>query len=187
MNGGTGSVAAGPARGLPDSRLIATLVRPALTGTGERRPGVERAWPLLSGLGPIGALPTAPGLARAFTTLALAGWGLDRMKDEVVLIVSELTTNVVQAAQDEAGSPAYDGHGRLPAMWLRLTADQAVLTIEVRDTLPPSAGVPAPCQAGSDAESGRGLEIVAGLSLGWGWEPVPGNQGKRTWATLPVP
>jgi hypothetical protein len=187
MNGRTGSVAASPASGLPDSPLIVTPVRPALAGTGERRPGTERAWPLFSGLGPIGALPTAPGLARAFTSLALAGWGLNRMRDEVVLIVSELTTNVVHAAQDADGSPAYDGYGRLPAMWLRLIADRAVLTIEVRDTLPSSAGVPAPCRAGPDAESGRGLEIVAGLSLHWGWEPFPGTPGKRIWATLPVP
>jgi hypothetical protein len=48
-------------------------------------------------------------------------------------------------------------------------------------------GVPAPCQAGPGSESGRGLEIVASLSLAWGWEPVQGAQEKRTWATLQVP
>ena len=38
--------------------------------------------------------------------------------------------------------------------------------------------------AAPDAESGRGLEIVASLSIDWGWEQVPGMGGKRTWALL---
>ena len=184
MNGRTSTVTAMPP-GLPDGMRPAAPVRAVPTGAGERQPDTRR-WPLLSGLGPVGALPTAPGLARAFTTLVLAGWELTAIKDEAVLIVSELATNVVQAAQDEDGSPAYDGNGRLPAMSLHLMTDRALLRVELRDTLPSSAGVPAPRKAAPAAESGRGLEIVATLSLNWGWHPVPGTQQKLTWATLAI-
>jgi hypothetical protein len=33
--------------------------------------GTAAAWPLFAGLGPLGALPTAPRLARVFTGLVL--------------------------------------------------------------------------------------------------------------------
>jgi hypothetical protein len=33
-------------------------------------------WPLVAGLGPLGALPTAPRLARSFTVVVLGGWKL---------------------------------------------------------------------------------------------------------------
>jgi hypothetical protein len=187
MNGRTSTVMAGLAQALPGGTPYAASAGPVLTGGNGQRPGTRSAWPLFSGLGPVGALPTAPGLARAFAVLVLASWDLATMKDETILIVSELTTNVVHAAQKEDGSPAYNGDGRLPAMWMRLMSDRAELGIEVWDTLPAAAGTPALRHADPGAESGRGLEIVAGLSLAWGWEPVPGSQAKRTWAILPVP
>ena len=34
-------------------------------------------WPLISDLGPLGALPTVPRLARGFVSVTLNGWGLD--------------------------------------------------------------------------------------------------------------
>ena len=187
MNGRASTVMAGHAPGLPGGVPDAAPVRPVLAKGRGQRAGTGRFWPLFSGLGPVGALPTAPGLARAFAALVLVGWGLATVKDETILIVSELTTNVVHAAQGEDGTPAYNGDGRLPAMWLRLMADRAELGVEVWDTLPAAAGTPALHHADPGAESGRGLEIVASLSLAWGWEPVPGRQAKRTWATLPIP
>jgi hypothetical protein len=47
------------------------------------------AWPLFAGIGPLGALPTMPRLARAFTGLVLAGWGLGRLIEDCELVVSE--------------------------------------------------------------------------------------------------
>jgi len=185
MNGRTGTAMASPVTGQAGGTPTAK-VGPASVGGEGRRLRAERAWPLFSGLGPVGALPTAPHLARAFTTLILASWNLAALEDTTVLIVSELTANVVRAAQDDNGDPRYDGDGRLPVMWLRLMADAALLGIEVWDTLPVSVGVPVLRQARPYAESGRGLEIVASLSLDWGWERVQGGQEKRTWAVLAI-
>jgi hypothetical protein len=56
-----------------------------------------RLWPLFAGFGPMGALPTVPGLARALTALALGSWDLISVPDlaEVSeLIVSEMSANV---------------------------------------------------------------------------------------------
>ena len=141
-------------------------------------------WPLFSGLGPLGALPTVPRLARTYTALVLGGWGLGVVVDESQAVVSELAANAVQTSTGEDGGPAYSGDGRLPVMWVRLMTDLVLLRIEVWDTLPSAVGVPAPRRAAPDDESGRGLEIVASLSIDWGWESVPAMGGKRTWALL---
>jgi hypothetical protein len=144
------------------------------------------SWPLFSGLGPMGALPTAPGLARAFTALVLGGWGLGAMCDITALIASELTTNVVRAAAGGDGSPVYGADGRLAELWVRLMSDRARLRVEVWDSLPAAVGTPVPCRAAPDAESGRGLELVRELSLDWGWHPVPGVAAKSVWALLAI-
>jgi len=146
-----------------------------------------RPWPLFSAIGPIGALRTAPGLARAFTALVLGGWDLAGAADlaEVsMLVVSELASNVVQAAAGGDGSPVYQASGRLTQLWLRLMSDRARLRVEVWDNLPGSAGVPVLRQPGREEEHGRGLQAVAGLSRAWGWEQVPGMRAKFVWALL---
>jgi hypothetical protein len=152
---------------------------------GVRRPG-EGAWPLFSGLGPVAALPTAPGLARAFTVMVLSGWHMATITDTGALIVSELASNVVRAAEGPSGSPDYDTEGRMPVLWLRLMADPAMLGIEVWDSLPPESGVSVLLHAGPDAESGRGSGIVAALSQAWGWEPLPAWRVKRIWAVVAI-
>jgi hypothetical protein len=196
MDGRTGAVPAGAAWSLAGAggggpgglRPVPGGARPAPvrgTGAGARRPG-EGAWPLYSGLGPLAALPTAPGVARAFTAMVLSGWGMAAMTDTGTLIVSELASNVARAAEGPGGSPVYDDEGRMPVLWLRLMADPAMLGIEVWDSLPPQSGIPVPRDAGPDAESGRGLGIVAALSVDWGWEPVPARRIKRTWAVVAI-
>ena len=65
-------------------------------------------WPLTSYLGPLGALPTAPRLARGFVVQVLTSWGLTESLDVLELIASELATNVVRAATDADGTPRYD-------------------------------------------------------------------------------
>jgi anti-sigma regulatory factor (Ser/Thr protein kinase) len=144
-------------------------------------------WPLTSDLGPLGALPTAPRLARGFASVVLNGWGLEELSDVTALLVSELTTNVVQAATDAEGNSRYDDEGKLPLLWVRLLSDRARLLIEVWDTLPAALGAPAVRHPGPDEESGRGLEMTDALAEDWGWEAVPGWNGKRIWAVLPVP
>jgi hypothetical protein len=144
-------------------------------------------WPLFSALGPVGALPTAPGLARAFTAMVLGGWDLASGSDlgEVsALIVSELATNVVRLATGSDGSPLYQAGGRLTELWLRLMSDRVLLRVEVWDDLPASAGVPALRHPASQEEHGRGLAIVDQLSNSWGCDQVPGLQAKSVWALL---
>ena len=55
--------------------------------------------------------------------------------------------------------------------------------IEVFDTEGVSAPEQRDCR--SDAEAGRGLNLIAALSNGWGWSPAPG--GKVVWCEIGVP
>ena len=145
---------------------------------------IAAPWPLSSTLGPLGALPTAPGVARRYLSVVLAGWDLSAMTADAEIIVSELTTNVVVAATRPGGTPAYDDQGKLPVVWLRLISDRHWLLIQTWDNLPEALGTPAAQRAGPDDETGRGLDIVESLSEQCGWETVPGLRGKCVWALL---
>ena len=142
------------------------------------------AWPLFAGLGPLGALPSAPRLARAFCVLVLAGWGLGDLAEDCELVASELTSNVIRAATGPDGHPRYDDQDRLPLLWLRLLADRTRARIEVWDNLALEVGEPAQRHAAATDESGRGLEIIADLSQDWGWDYIPSHAAKRVWALL---
>jgi hypothetical protein len=144
-------------------------------------------WPLTTDIGPIGALPTAPSLARGITSTVLMDWGLVDLADVAELLVSELTTNVVRAATGPDGNPRYPADGQLPVFWVRLLYDRARLMVEVWDSLPPALGTPEVRHPDADEESGRGLELIDALTEDWGWETVPEWQGKVVWAVLPVP
>jgi anti-sigma regulatory factor (Ser/Thr protein kinase) len=184
MNGRTGTVTAGLAPGLT-SGMHAAAVRPA-PAEGKQRPGL-RPWPLFSALGPMGALPTAPGLARAFTALMLGSWDLAGAGDLALaapLIVTEFATNVIQAATGGDGSLVYHDDGRPTVLWLRLMSDRARLLVEVWDNLPATAGVPVLRSPTGEEEHGRGLTLVNELSQRWGWSPIPGGRAKAVWALL---
>jgi histidine kinase-like protein len=142
-------------------------------------------WPLTSELGPLGALPTVPRLARGFASVTLNEWGLDALVDEAELLVSEMSTNVVRASMTPEGLLRYDD-GKLPLLWIRLLCDRVRLMVEVWDTLPASLGAPVARHPDADEESGRGLEIIETLSEDWGWEIVPGWAGKKVWAILKI-
>ena len=146
-----------------------------------------RVWRLFSGLGPVGALPTAPGLARGFTTTVLNGWEMASrgdLADISAVIVSELATNVVDRVTRGDGSSVYLADGRMTVLWLRLMTDRTSLRVEVWDNLPRAAGFPVLRSPGMGEEHGRGLAVVQQLSRSWGWHPVPGNNAKCTWAVL---
>jgi hypothetical protein len=185
VNGRTGLVASGPAAALASGMPAARTV-PLAPARGRQWPGVH-PWPLFSALGPVGALPTAPGLAREYTAMVLGGWDLARGNDlgEVsALVVSELATNVVQLATGSDGSPRYQADGRLTELWLRLMSDRALLQVEVWDNLPATAGLPAIRRPATEEEHGRGLAIVDQLSCSWGCDQIPGLQAKSVWALL---
>ena len=90
----------------------------------------------------------------------------------------------IAVATGPDGQPRYDADGRLPVLWLRLLSDRAQLRVEAWDTVPAELGMPRPRRAAADDESGRGLDLIAALSLDWGWDHLPGHDAKRVWALL---
>jgi hypothetical protein len=140
-------------------------------------------WPLFTGLGPVGALPTAARLARAFALTIVANWELSCLADDCELVIGELVANVVQASTASDGMPRYDERGCLPLLWVRMLSDGMRLRVEVWDNLPSALGVPRQHRPAHSAESGRGLGIVREVSLDWGWD-MPGRDAKRVWALL---
>ncbi|MGH3404041.1 MAG: ATP-binding protein [Streptosporangiaceae bacterium] len=122
-------------------------------------------WPLTSNL-ELGALTSAVPCARLHTRLVLLDWGLAHIADDAQLIVSELTTNAIQATHHPI------------ALFLR--SDRRELIIEVWDALPDA---PRRRPHAIDTESGRGLELVSILSDRWGFFR-PNTGGKAVWASL---
>jgi anti-sigma regulatory factor (Ser/Thr protein kinase) len=120
----------------------------------------------------LGALPTAPRSARAWTRQVLREWRLSVLSDAAELIVSELTTNAMLASR------------RLnrPFIQLALALEHCELAISVRDYCP---GAPQPGNAGDDDENGRGLLLTEAVSSRSGWHPFEdGPAGKVVWAVL---
>ncbi|AXK37214.1 ATP-binding protein [Streptomyces armeniacus] len=123
-------------------------------------------------------LPRTPrSVAQARTALRAQLTAWDVGPDDVTtaeLVLSELVANAVQ----HAGDPP----GRQVKVTLTCT-DDGLLRIEVCDActaLPRPHGI-AP---GADAESGRGLLLVAALAEGWGVTPRAYGIGKTVWAEL---
>lgn len=94
-------------------------------------------------------------LARDFTRETLTDWGTPERTDDVLLCVSELTTNALLH-----GVPP--GRGFL--LQLALASD-GVLRVEVHDSGPDDIRRPMPAP---EAEGGRGLLIVAEVADRWG-------------------
>jgi anti-sigma regulatory factor (Ser/Thr protein kinase) len=125
----------------------------------------ETSWPLDNG-------PLAPSIARDHARQALADWGMQRLVDEVALLVSELVTNAVV-------------HAAAPVE-LRLHRYGHTVRVEVVDH-GATWTVRRPAPLCDLAEGGRGLALVELLSARWGVDPLPGMDGKVVWATLAVP
>jgi anti-sigma regulatory factor (Ser/Thr protein kinase) len=120
----------------------------------------------------LGALPTAPRCARAWTRQVLWEWQLSVLSDTAELIVSELTTNAMLASRGR-------GHASIR---LTLTLDHGELAISVHDHCP---STPEPGNAAHDDENGRGLLLVEAMSSRSGWyTPEDGTPGKVVWAAL---
>ena len=133
-------------------------------------------WPSQSEL-ELAALETAPGCARAHARAVLWEWRTNSSAaDYALLVVSELVANAVTSTRAH----------RVPApvrLWL-LGDGASVLILGWDATMP--APVPAPTT--HEAEHGRGLAIVAGLSSRWGWYfPAGQPGGKVVWALMPPP
>ena len=138
--------------------------------------------------------PTCAGVARRVFQRVASEFEIGQEAlDDGVTMVSELAANTLHASQRQA-VPAS------PELWLYLrgTGRGLELVCKVFDTLPGWLRGRAPGGAISrvpaDAMSGRGLEVVQGLSEGrWGHHLTrsrlsgAGVRGKAVWFALPAP
>ncbi|MFI6702173.1 ATP-binding protein [Streptomyces sp. NPDC050509] len=118
--------------------------------------------------------PSCVGLARLELRKALASWGLGRLEDSAVLILSELLTNAARHARVSPGREIETRYVRRPCGGLR---------IEVHDA---SSERPRRRTPELDATDGRGLVIVDALADVWGVGERNGP-GKVLWAHLDPP
>lgn len=131
-------------------------------------------------------LPAEPGSskqARDFTARTLRQWGMPELCPDALVVISELVTNAVRHARPrEPGAP-----DRQRPFEIILLGGARRLLCAVTD---PCERSPVPQEPGYNAETGRGLHVVASLSDTWGWLPL-GTGGKAVWAALgrpaPVP
>ncbi|HUY48283.1 MAG TPA: ATP-binding protein [Streptosporangiaceae bacterium] len=126
-------------------------------------------WPVQDFL-ELGALPGAVPSARLHARSILWEWGLIPLTEAVELAVSELITNSVTAAR---AIPQV----RPVRLWL--LSDTRKVLVMAWDANPQP---PALIEADDDAESGRGLFLVAAFSERWGTYPTPQTGGKVVWA-----
>lgn len=136
----------------------------------------------------VGALPSAPSLARRFIRTLMRAWGLaDQAEavDAAELLISEVTTNAVRATgRSEGPTEAIPGE-TVATIRLRARLTEAGLVVEVWDNSPDQ---PALGCAADDEEGGRGLFLVNALAADWGCAqerlPPRGTPGKAVWFRL---
>jgi anti-sigma regulatory factor (Ser/Thr protein kinase) len=95
-------------------------------------------------------------VARAFV-VGVLGPG-HPCENDAALLVSELFGNSIRHSR--SGAPG-------GTVTVAVRAGDGLVRVEVTDRGGP--GVPELYSAGRDAEGGRGLQMVAGLSVRWGW------------------
>jgi len=110
--------------------------------------------------------PTAAGQARGQVQAAIRTWDISVDPDVAVLLTSELVTNAIT---HEAGGD----------ITLAITCSRDRLRVDVHDT---SRSMPVLVEASAEAETGRGLMLVATLSDEWGCYSTPA--GKAVYFTL---
>ena len=110
--------------------------------------------------------PAAAAEARRQVSSAICAWEIPVDPDVAILLTSELVTNAVM---HEAGE----------TINLVITCGYGQLGVDVHDT---SCELPVPVDGPPDAETGRGLVLVASLSSSWGYYRTP--TGKAVYFTL---
>ena len=110
--------------------------------------------------------PAAAGEARRQVRAAIWAWDIPVDPDVAVLLASELVTNAIT---HEAGT----------TITLAITCSRDRLRVDVHDT---SRSMPVLVEASAEAETGRGLMLVATLSDEWGCYSTPA--GKAVYFTL---
>jgi hypothetical protein len=142
---------------------------------GRALPGRWSSTPLVATRTPP-PVPSSVAAARSFTLRTLQRWGTSYCAEDAAAVVSELLTNALRHALGKPGS----GVASSPIRLGLLHPGPCVLCA-VAD---PSSEVPLPRQPDWEAETGRGLQVVASLSHRWGYCPAPDQRGKVVWATI---
>ena len=132
-----------------------------MTTTAPPRPAERHGFrvPLTTG-------PAAAGEARRRVRAAIRSWPVPVEEDVALLLTSELVTNAVR-------------HEPGQAVMLVISCSSDRLRVDVHDTSP---SWPAVADVPADAETGRGLLLVATLSDEWGFYRTPA--GKAVYFTL---
>jgi hypothetical protein len=109
--------------------------------------------------------PASSAAARAFVRSTCARWGLDGVREDALIVATELVENALR-------------HSCGPVR-LRLELRRGMLSVAVQDGSPRPAVLR---EAAHEALPSTGLHIVACLSRAWG--SMPTADGKVVWATL---
>ena len=109
-------------------------------------------------------------VARREIESVVDAWGLAALRDEVVLLVSELVTNALRHAR-----PPVRMHAEADDHRLRIGVDDGGAAVVLRPRLFPPV----------DQENGRGLALLETLSSRWGM--VARVDGKTVWFELDRP
>ncbi|MEU5402114.1 ATP-binding protein [Streptomyces sp. NPDC005963] len=114
-------------------------------------------------------VPESARSARRLASSALSAWGLEGARDAAQLVVSELVANAFM-------------HASGPRVRVTVTRqDRASVRLVVTDDDPRAMSTDR--SADDQAESGRGLKLVAALCDGrWGFDVL--THGKSVWAVF---
>ena len=117
---------------------------------------------------PLPPHPIAAEQARIITRLALAGWDMNGIADNALLITAELVTNAMKIGD---------------VFHLTLSCQNDTVLVEVSDS---SEASPDPQQRSLNRVDGRGLLLVEACSKDWGWR-LEDHGGKTVWALCADP
>jgi len=137
-----------------------------------------QVWPLQTGLS-LAALATAPACARGHVRTVAHEWGLPELADTAELLVSELVTNAVRAAQRLTTRADL---AAVPFIRFWLFCDRRSVVIHVWDACDE---MPVRQHARPDDVGGRGLLLVEALGKDWG--AYRQAEGKVVWVLISLP
>jgi len=114
----------------------------------------------------LAAVPASVGVARSQVKATIQAWEIPVDESIAVLLTSELVTNAIRHEKDDT-------------ITVVITCAYGQLHVDVHDT---SCSLPVPMDGPPDAETGRGLVLVASLSSSWGYYRT--QTGKAVYFTL---